>query len=418
MGAVASVEVPAAQIVLVGATQDLAFTAKDASGNIVAISPGSAFFTSSAPTNLQIADGQAKGVALGVSNVTATVDGKTSAPVEVFVRKANTMEYVVTDIGTLGGPTTFARGLNNLGQVVGRTSLADGTFRAFIWQNGTMTALPSLPSGPVGTDSAHDINDTGKIVGNAGPELTDGNYQLVTWQNSAVESVSETSGLAGLHSAHINLSGQIVFISSNGLSGSPPRGVLVWTTGTLTRLWTLGVDECAINDMGDVAFGGYSLSQSDQAQLHAMLWHQGTTTPLPDEGSSTATDLNNAGQIVGSSGFGISATKCTLWQNGIRTALPTLAGLEFGIGNAINESGEIVGKSYSSDVDGGITASVPVIWRNGAVFDIRTMVPAGSLPDGKGEAVAINDVGQILVTVTTGGVSSPQVIRTFLLTPK
>ena len=71
-----------------------------------------------------------------------------------------------TNLGTLGGLSAAARDINNNGIVVGDSTLADNTLRAFIYRNGTMTDLNTLiaSSGWVLT-SAKAINDKGQVVG-------------------------------------------------------------------------------------------------------------------------------------------------------------------------------------------------------------------------------------------------------------
>ena len=46
-----------------------------------------------------------------------------------FLWKDGTM----TDLGTLGGATSWAYGINNRGQVVGYSETASGEMRAFLW---------------------------------------------------------------------------------------------------------------------------------------------------------------------------------------------------------------------------------------------------------------------------------------------
>lgn len=86
-GVVISVMLHANQTILVGETKDLAFTARDWSNNIIAVTPGSAFFTVTAGTNhLQIQNGQAVGIQPGTATVTASVDTHVSVPQTVTVQ--------------------------------------------------------------------------------------------------------------------------------------------------------------------------------------------------------------------------------------------------------------------------------------------------------------------------------------------
>lgn len=71
---------------------------------------------------------------------------------------------IMTDIGTLGGNFSYATSINNLGQVVGTTYIAEGpdSQRAFLYSNGVMTNLGTL--GSSGSE-ANGINDLGQVVG-------------------------------------------------------------------------------------------------------------------------------------------------------------------------------------------------------------------------------------------------------------
>lgn len=72
----------------------------------------------------------------------------------------------VTDLGTLPGRTSsYAYGVNNVGQVVGLSRRTDN--HAFVWQNGQMTDLNDVTDLPAGVvlSVAYAINDSGMIVG-------------------------------------------------------------------------------------------------------------------------------------------------------------------------------------------------------------------------------------------------------------
>src|SRR5262245_6445438 len=70
--------------------------------------------------------------------------------------------YTITDLGSLGGGYSDAVALNESGQVIGTSGLANGTYHAFLWQNGVMSDLGTLG----GNGSyASDINNAGQVVG-------------------------------------------------------------------------------------------------------------------------------------------------------------------------------------------------------------------------------------------------------------
>jgi probable HAF family extracellular repeat protein len=181
--------------------------------------------------------------------------------------------------------------------------------------------------------------------------------------------------------ARINNHGQIV--GSFGVDG------FIYNAGQTVRLHPLGAPfgniPLAINEVGQVA--GNALA--DDYVGHAYLYTGGLLTDLgvlPGYRSSSATDLNDAGEVVGASYSpdGTSA-RAFLYRNG------TLIDLGPGIANAINESGIIVG-----------TADYRAVrYENGAVIDLGDF---GESP--LTNAIDINDPGQIVgysYVQTTGG---------------
>jgi probable HAF family extracellular repeat protein len=73
----------------------------------------------------------------------------------------------MTGLGTLGGSTSEAYGINNLGQVVGYSTLTNSHFHAFLYSGGAMEDLNSLidPASGWALSIATAINDVGQIVG-------------------------------------------------------------------------------------------------------------------------------------------------------------------------------------------------------------------------------------------------------------
>ena len=102
--------------------------------------------------------------------------------------------YTITDLGTLGGTSSVAYGINAAGQVVGGAytapqavegaELFGGLFHAFLWQNGAMADLGTLGGA---SSSATAINAAGQVVG----ESTTASrvHHAFLWQKWAVTDV-------------------------------------------------------------------------------------------------------------------------------------------------------------------------------------------------------------------------------------
>lgn len=70
------------------------------------------------------------------------------------------------DLSTLGGVFTIPNDINNLGQVVGNSKIANGEQRAFLFDEGKMFDLNDLIPANSGLtlNYANGINDRGQIV--------------------------------------------------------------------------------------------------------------------------------------------------------------------------------------------------------------------------------------------------------------
>jgi probable HAF family extracellular repeat protein len=304
------------------------------------------------------------------------------------------LAWASTPDNIYGRTVSVPRSINAAGEAVGAISFAaqeeDPT--AFLWQNGVITDLGTL-GGPYSGASA--INDSGQIVGYTYSPYSSGDTsRAVLWEQGSIVDL----GPGG--ATDINASGQVV-----GSSGH----AFLWQDGIMRDLGTLGgswSSASAINDAGQVV--GFSAT-TDGAR-HAFLWHGGVMSDLGPlgiaESFSNVEAINESGQIVGSARTSHnSANHAFLWHNGVLSDLGTLGGTYSGAFD-INDSGEIVGYAAAAG-----NAPRAVLWQGGSMIDLNTVLPSGS-----GwvlhYAMAINNSGDI---VGWGYLNSSP--RAFLLTP-
>jgi probable HAF family extracellular repeat protein len=310
--------------------------------------------------------------------------------------------YTITDLGTLGGGSSQAFGINKKGQVVGQSS-----YHAFSWEDGTMTDLGTLVGGQ--QSSAEDINVASQVVGWSQTSGGDGERHAFLWQNGAMQDLGTLGGLESGATA-INNSGQVVGFAEivDNTDPSDPYywpHAFLWQDGSLQDLGTLSGQvsyATDINQAGQVVGAAeYNLDAS-----HAVLWQNGVIQDLGTLGGdySWANAVNNAGQVVGSSSLLNTESHAFLWHNGAMQDLGTLG--EGSNAIDINDSGQVVGTSYLAN-----WVEHAFLWENGQMKDLNTLIPADS---GwvLGQAQGINQRGQIVGR----GVFNGQV-HAYLLTP-
>lgn len=261
----------------------------------------------------------------------------------VMSANATASTYEIVDLGTLGGISSNAYGINASGQVAGVAETSDGNFRAFRYQNGILSDLGTYD---VDRSRAWAINDHGLIVGDDGYDSL--NPGGKAWKNAG----TEMSGIS---------------------------------TGYTESLNSIAFD---INNNGDIVGGNkFPWSTSGHAFYYdggTYLTDLGTLHPGGNTGSSTARAINDARQIVGSSSGYNQPTRAFLYENGVMSDLGSL-GYSAAAGD-INEQGVAVGSSKGSRYG----QSHAVIFENGLVFDLGTLGGADS------SAQAINDHGQVV----------------------
>jgi probable HAF family extracellular repeat protein len=129
----------------------------------------------------------------------------------------------VVDVGNLGGrPINVATGINNRGEVVGNSSLPDGSGQPFIWTRATGIQPLGRFAGVVANAApcCHTINDKGEVAGFS-IDGTTGNVRAIVWLNKTPIDMNtlipKGSPWYLLQALSLNNAGQIVgFGSING----------------------------------------------------------------------------------------------------------------------------------------------------------------------------------------------------------
>ncbi len=331
--------------------------------------------------------------------------------------------YTVTDLGALPGmpfSSIWQQTLNQNGEVTAYANssaddIANGTFfgdAGFVWKNGVITPLPGLP-GAIDT-IPFGLNNRGQVVGRS--TVPGAPNHPVLWDHGVIQTLPELPGDNKGGALQINDRGQAVGYSANTDTGI--RRAALWYKGTISQLTSLpgggGWDEgLGINAEGQIV--GFSGPSPGLEQ--AALWDKAGVHDLGTLGGSEseAIALNNQGQVVGVADTASGGPDAFLWQNGVMTDLGVLPGDVGSAALGINQKGQIVGISGPSGTgfgSGDIFLTHAVLWENGQMIDLQTKIPAGS-----GwtitEASGINDRGQIVAQGIFNGN-----LRAVLLTPQ
>src|SRR3989338_2169957 len=253
-------------------------------------------------------------------------------------------EYIVIDLGTLGGTESHALGINDHGEVVGVIWNDDySLYHAFRHSYGTMEDLGTLGGK---YSIAFDVNNAGQVIGwsRIGDAL--GSNRAFLYENGVMRSLGRLQGGNNSEAFGIDSAGHVVGAST--IFGFGRNRAFLYSDGTMKNLGTL---------LGD----------------------------------SQAYGISDAGHIVGESTINsFGETRAFLFADGRMQNLGTLGGSS-SWAYGVNDHGQVVGESK---VAGGIHA---FLYLDGSMLDLNDLID----PPSKwrlNRATAINNAGQIVGT--------------------
>ena len=333
-------------------------------------------------------------------------------------------EYTLFDLGTLGGDSSAALGINDLGQVVGWARDSSGKTHAFLWQNGSMESLGFLPGGS--NSAATAINNKGEITGYS--TLSNGYFHAFLFRSN---SLADLGTLGGLQSWGRSLNGQTEIagssqLLSNNPTSSDPESFL-WRSNRFTHIPPFhNYYSCDGNDVNEAGFVcGITFLWATNDRWWAYVFHDDNGNGICDSGEmkllgtlgvqysfgsySGANAINDSGQVVGWTCITNTPTpKHAFWvtptngqwkipagsPNPTNLLMKDLGALESpsrnSSANDINNQSWIVGNSSFSS-----GTNQAVLWRNGSIENLNDLIVAHTgwvLTD----ATAINEQNEIV----------------------
>jgi len=234
---------------------------------------------------------------------------------------------------------------------------------AFLFREGRGLALPAEGE----ESSAAAINDHDQVVGSIG---NDRSPEAVLWDKGKLIRLGRLPDETKSAAVAINNRGEIVGTSGHALSSVDVRG-FVWENGRMADLGDLGgarVSPKSINDKGQVV--GSAVNK--KGELRGFLWQDGKMTELPiltenqkgekileNSEACVAVSINNRSQIVGQCDLetdtGIQGPRAVLWQNGKIIDLNSLvranSGWFLNWPVQINDREQVIGRGRSHGVD-------------------------------------------------------------------
>jgi len=314
-----------------------------------------------------------------------------------------TMAQPAYTIRELGACTP--NGINDYAGVAGQCNAI-----ATSWQNNVAIGLGKLPNGTYSL--AQSVNSHAVAVGSG--DAGDGRPRAELFRNGTVIDIDPSA--ANAYAIRINEAGVIAGNALKGFGGCSNWVAAIWLEtptkpgnfqrtdlqpypggdGKVRCEWATGSNEGlqVVGWVQNSLFGQMGAFWNNDAK-HTLSLLQ----PLAGDWSSYAWGMNDLGQAVGES-HPPFRSRPVIWNNdGAHTVaeLPLLPGDNYGVAIAINNLDHVLGTSaYVVPGSMNVGPSRFVVWRNGGVFDLQTLLDPIS---GAGWTItgvsAINNLGQI-----------------------
>ena len=318
--------------------------------------------------------------------------------------------YTITPIGEIPSEPTSqiyrAYNLNDKGEVVGSVDVPGG-IRGFFWRNGQITEIEAI-TGPQNYLEAFAVNNRSQVVGSSG-------FRPFLWENGNISDMGFFPGQFGIFPWEVNDWGQTTgtaAVNGEDLPYLSTGNTAVMLDALPGQQGTQGVGQ--VNNLG-VAAG----ASGPIGSKRAVVWFTGSSTPhalnvLPGVTNSGAYALNDVGQILVQQDLP-QGSRLTVWKLGRYTVPSGLHGEDVATsGRDLNNGGQIVGSSFDSTT----STTEPVVWVRGTAYRVQDLIAASDPLKPYVQimvASKINDRGQILVAgVDSRGTGS---WSPFLLTP-
>ncbi len=310
---------------------------------------------------------------------------------------AHSISYNITALGSLSNQGSQAYGLNESGQVVGKSyNASTARNEAVLWSNGTIQSL-----GVQGVARA--VNNSGVVVGENGIDnFQQPNGRAFQWSNGSYQDLGDLGG-SNASAYDINDAGQIAGVSeiSTPIPGQPEQyttHAFRYENGTMTDMGGYTV-ETGYSRAHGINGSGVMTGRASEIEFLGSKKHVATYGINGDFSYnttgffySTGQDINNLGIVVGN-GYNaqFQMEAIVMDENGDFTFLGTFGGNE-SRAFSVNDNGAIVGFARDTEND----KKAMISYDGVSMLDLNDLVTNMEGWSELNVANAINENGEIV----------------------